>query len=144
MITLRRAYLPFGDAAMGCLVVGDKSFATLELPWRANRPSASCIPEGVYTLRKRQSAVVTRSTAGEYSIGWEVTGVRGRDWIMLHPGNYVRDTDGCILPGRRFGWHPELGPMVTASRDAFRDLMGVLADREEWQIDIRCNCPEYP
>ena len=144
MIKLSRAYLPMGRATFGSIRVGGGEFACLERPWLGNQRKQSCIPEGVYRLRKRVSAVVTRSTGGEYSVGWEVTDVPGRDWIMIHPGNYTIDTDGCILPGRGFSWHGQHGPMVTHSRDAFRDLMAVLDEREEWDIDIRVNSVSFP
>lgn len=143
MIGLHRAYLPFGAGTLGMLNVQGRHFATLELPWRGNKTYVSCIPEGVYTLRKRQSGVVTRSTGGEYSIGWEVADVTGRSHIMIHPANWTHELEGCIAPGVAHGWDED-GPRVYSSRDAFRELMGILDSRDEWQIDIRCNCQEYP
>lgn len=144
MITLRRAYLPFDAGVMGRLIIEGHEFATLELPWRQNRISDSCIPEGVYRLRKRRSAVIKRSTGGEFEEGWEVTGVSGRTFIMLHPGNFASDTEGCIMPGWSHFWNATEGFGVRDSRPAFRALMKALDSRDEWDIDIRCNCPEYP
>lgn len=144
MITLSRAYIPFDGATLGILRVEGHEFATLEPPWRSNRVGESCMPEGVYTLRKRHSEVVKRSTGGEYSIGWEICDVPGRTYLMVHPGNFASDTEGCPLPGRSFAWIPDEGFMVNDSRNAFRQLMGILDSRGEWTIDIRVNQPEWP
>lgn len=141
MISISRAYLPFDTGTFGALVVDGHEFATLELPWRDNSVSKSCIPEGTYRMRKRASTVIRRSTGGEYSEGWEVCDVPDRTFIMIHPGNWTSDTDGCLLVGRQFWWSSE-GPMVRSSRDAFRDLMGILGRRDEWEIAIGCNRPE--
>lgn len=37
--------------------------------------------------------------------------------VMIHPGNYPRDTKGCILPG----WNRRVG-MVCGSRSAFAEI----------------------
>jgi hypothetical protein len=141
MLTLRRAYLP--EATLGVLTVGDETFRTIELPWRGNARSESCIPEGVYRMAKRSSGVVRRSTDGEYNVGWEVTDVPGRSLIMLHVGNWVKNTDGCLLIGSQHSWTID-GPMVRESRESLRRLMGLLEARGQWDIDIRVNQPEYP
>ena len=142
MITLRRAYLD--DVTLGYLDVGNNTYSVLELPWRGNEPRRSCIPEGVYTMRLRQSQVVTRTTGGRHAQGWEVQEVPGRSFIMFHPGNYTRNTDGCLLPGRRFSWTSAEGFMVTDSQITFEALMNCLSAQQEWNIDIRTNRPEYP
>jgi hypothetical protein len=144
VIFLERAYLPDDSATLGKLTVGDWACCTLENPWKANQPSVSCIPEGVYKLRLRDSPVVLRTTAGAFTRGWEVTDVRDRTLIMVHPGNWERNTEGCILPGRTFSWHPQNGPMVTHSQSTFKDLMDVLSAREEWDIHIYAKRADYP
>jgi len=72
---------------------------TMERPWHGNRVSESCIPPGVYPLRKRRSEVVRQASGGRYPEGWEVQDVPGRTFIMIHPGNTIDDSEGCILPG---------------------------------------------
>lgn len=67
---------------------------TLELPWKDNKKNESCIPVGSYLVKK-----VTSPTFGEC---FEVTGVEGRSAILIHAGNFRRDTRGCILPGVSF------------------------------------------
>jgi hypothetical protein len=130
---MRFAYTPNGT--FGRLVVGGKEFYTVERPWKDNQSNVSCIPEGRYTLRMRDSGVVTRSTGGAYSRGWEVTNVKGRSFIMIHPGNTVDDLQGCIAPGKQLGvvngkW------AVASSRPAFDELMSILAGQDEWNLTI--------
>lgn len=129
----RFAYTPNGT--FGRLVVEGKEFYTVERPWKDNQSNVSCIPEGTYSLRMRDSGVVTRSTGGAYSRGWEVTNVKGRSFIMIHPGNTVDDLQGCIAPGKQLGvvngkW------AVASSRPAFDELMKLLAGQDEWNLTI--------
>lgn len=98
---------------------------TVERPWADNEPNVSCIPAGTYTLRLRQSPMITRVTRGDYTHGWEVTGVPGRSYIMLHPANTAAELQGCIAPGLALGvvrgaW------AVTSSRAAFEVVMDYL------------------
>lgn len=53
------------------------------------------IPAGTYACVPHDSA--------EHPDTYEVTGVPGRSGILIHPGNTIRDTKGCILPGLTFG-----------------------------------------
>ena len=137
-ITLYRAYLPDDSATLGKLILpGGWSCYTLEPPWKNNERGISCIPEGVYPVRRRQSPVVERASAGVFEIGWEICDVPERDFIMFHPGNWVKkDTEGCPLVGRDFAWDPQHGPMVTRSRITFARFMEEMTAREEWQIKI--------
>ncbi|MCH8505060.1 MAG: DUF5675 family protein [Ectothiorhodospiraceae bacterium] len=144
-IRLDRAYLPDGSATFGLMTLPcGWSCCVLENPWRNNERKLSCIPEGVYEMRMRRSPVVERTSGGEFQKGWEVTNVRDRTFIMLHPGNYERNTEGCLLPGRDFAWHEREGPMVTHSQVTFRRLMQLLSVRNRWDIDIRSTSAGYP
>jgi hypothetical protein len=84
------------DCTMGVLLIdGRVECLTLELPWRDNQRNISCIPACRYICR-----MITRPNG---SREYEVTNVRGRTAILFHSGNTVRDIQGCILPGSRFG-----------------------------------------
>lgn len=70
---------------------GERLCYTIELPWLDNQPNRSCIPEGSYALRKRWSP--------KYRWHLEVTGVKGRSLILIHPANdALRELRGCIAP----------------------------------------------
>lgn len=129
----RFAYTPFGT--FGRLVVNGKEVYTIERPWLGNQSNVSCIPEGTYVMRQRDSGVVARSTGQAYKRGWEVTDVPGRSFIMIHPGNTMDDLQGCIAPGKALS---SMGGKwsVSSSRPAFDELMVALSGQDEWTLII--------
>lgn len=136
----RTAHTPWGT--LGTLRLPDGAvFQTIEPRWQNNAAGVSCIPAGEYPMRMRASPIVARTSGGQFTRGWEVDGVPGRDLIMIHPGNWATNSNGCVLVGRA---HAVLDgrPGVTASRAAFKDLMSRLAARDEWSLDVRWVTPE--
>lgn len=143
MITLTRyGSTPFGTFGEITLPSGAKLF-TVERPWESNQPRTSCIPQGVYTLRKRTSPIVERTSGGKYTQGWEVCDVPNRSLIMIHAGNTVDDLLGCIAPGTALGM---IGGKwaVSSSRDAIDILMAELETQREWTLDIRWQVNSWP
>lgn len=67
---------------------------TLELPWLNNETGASCIPPGTYHCIPHNSP--------DHPNTWEVIGVPNRSEILIHIGNFPKDTEGCILVGQSF------------------------------------------
>ena len=70
---------------------GKKICNTIELPWKDNVRTMSCIPEGTYTLQKRYSL----------KNGWHihVMNVPDRKWILIHCfNNALEESQGCIAP----------------------------------------------
>lgn len=114
----------------------DTRFYTLERAWVNNERRISCIPEGIYKLVMRYSPIVQRTSGGEYTSGYEITGVKDRDLIMIHVGNYVKDTEGCLLVGMSEDFQNG-EPVVWSSRLAFRLLMTKMAGRDNWQIRFK-------
>ncbi|QJB56163.1 DUF5675 family protein [Pseudodesulfovibrio sp. zrk46] len=85
-----------GEGTFGVLRVDERVFCvTLEPPDRGNKVNVSCIPAGEYQCRRVDSPRFGRT--------FEVKGVPGRSHILLHSGNMVEDTSGCVLLGSRFG-----------------------------------------
>jgi hypothetical protein len=68
---------------------------TCELPWKDNQPMKSCIPQSSY--------VCTPHDGTKFHNVWELVGVPNRQAILIHNGNTIKDTDGCILVGSDFG-----------------------------------------
>lgn len=68
---------------------------TIELPWNNNQRNISCIPTGEYIIQKHISPKFGKS--------FHVLNVPNRSEILIHKGNFNRDTRGCILPGINFG-----------------------------------------
>ena len=77
-------------------VNGERFCDTLELPWKDNQRSISCIPEGEYPVRIR----LPRESATRDYMHLLVKDVKDRDYILFHIGNTAKDTRGCILVGQ--------------------------------------------
>ena len=87
---------------------------TLEREWKDNERDKSCIPAGDY--------LCARTDSPKFGRVFELTGVRDRSHILIHKGNLLKDTTGCILVGEKF--EPLEGkPAVLSSGDAFQELM---------------------
>jgi hypothetical protein len=84
------------DGVLGTLFVdGVEICSTLELPWRDNQDNISCIPNGFYDLKK--------ITSPHFGTVYEIVDVKDRDDILIHSGNNVEDTLGCILVAEKWG-----------------------------------------
>lgn len=86
------------DCVMGTLYIDGHIFQTLEPPWKDNRRNVSCIPAEVYNCR-----YMARSSSGKYRNVYHVKAVTGRSGILIHNGNLVNHTRGCLLLGTRRG-----------------------------------------
>ena len=79
------------DCTIGRLSYGSFRCLTLELPWKGNQNSISCVPAGSYNARKYDSpkhgAVILLDDVPE------------RTWVEIHAGNFTRQIQGCILVG---------------------------------------------
>ncbi|MGE4298920.1 MAG: DUF5675 family protein [Desulfovibrionaceae bacterium] len=112
----------------GRLIAPGFSCFTLELPWRDNRPSVSCIPPGEYPCRIRRSR--------RFGQVYWVMEVAGRSWVLIHSGNLAGDVtkglkshvEGCILLGKAMGVL-EGQRAVLSSRLAVRRFMACMAGR---------------
>ena len=88
----------------GCLKIQgqDHWFSTLELDWKDNQRDISCIPDG------RTYKIIPR-TFGDYFKAYkrrwghnhsiEIADVPDRTNVLIHTGNDVGDTRGCVLIG---------------------------------------------
>lgn len=140
LLLTRMGSMPFGTP--GTLVTpSGNTYATLEPKWVDNKRGESCIPAGNYKLKMRRSPMVERTSRGKYKDGWEVVGVKGRTYIMIHPGNFESDTNGCILVGLTHGCIGSFYGVAT-SQAAFTKLMSELQSRDEWVIGVRWDTPE--
>jgi hypothetical protein len=92
-LTLTRIAKP--GATFGVLSTDDFPLCvTLELPWLDNQPDISCIPTGTYHCEQFESP--------EHGQVWQVMNVLDRSDVLLHEGNYLSNTKGCILCAFQF------------------------------------------
>jgi hypothetical protein len=82
----------------------------LELPWKNNQRQISSIPTGTYDVIPR--------TSPRYKNHFHLLNVPNRLFILIHVGNYPKDTNGCLLPGTS-----HTRDMVGSSRVAMENLL---------------------
>lgn len=121
------------DYTQGVLLVFDSKqnllfqCCTLELPWRNNLRQVSCIPEGTYQ--------VVRRTSPKFKDHYHLLQVPGREFILIHPGNYTSQIMGCILPGREFKrLNADSIPDIVQSQATLTSLLKLMGDGFELQI----------
>ena len=105
------------DVVRGTLVIAGKTFHILERPWKDNRRNESCIPIGEY-----EAVFLPQSASGKYQNIYQLQSVPGRSDILIHPGNVVEHSRGCLIIGLRRGMF-DGKPAVLDSRTALADLV---------------------
>lgn len=104
------------SGTFGVMMIDDMPLCvTCEDPWRENERNISCIPKGVYSC--------VPHNGGRFKNVWEIKNVPGRDAVLIHNGNTIKDTEGCILVGKGFGFLNEL-PSITESIITLNMLRG--------------------
>lgn len=89
---------------------GELICSTFELPDRKNQVNISCIPDGEYMLKMIVSP--------KYGPCYKVHDVANRTNILIHKGNTVDDTRGCIMPCASFG-------VLKAKHSSFNQVAGL-------------------
>lgn len=119
---------------LGILTIYDNNFPkwecrTLELPDKDNQSRISCIPEGTYTVVKRNSA--------KYGDHFHIKDVPNRSYILVHNANYKRQLLGCIAVGLS---HTDIDGDghrdVTRSKSTLKDLNRELPDTFQLEIYV--------
>lgn len=89
---------------------------TLELPWKGNKRRVSCIPIGVYTVKKHNSP--------KFGSCFWIQNVPNRSEILIHPANYTRQLLGCIAVGLDHADINRDGELdTTSSKLAMKELL---------------------
>ena len=115
-------------AVLGKLYLNSEFYGhTLELAWKDNQKRISCIPKGVYEVAKRHTE------KGKYKYEHlHILDVPDRELILMHIGNYPKNSKGCILLGNTRALN-----FVGDSRKAFNNLMYDLGSFEEIELVIK-------
>lgn len=107
----------------------DVELSTIELPWRGNQRSISCIPAGTYQLKPWNSK--------KFGQCWHVDGVKDRTAILIHKGNFAGAIDqgfkthsqGCIIIGKSRGVLS--GQWAVLNSGAAMSIMNQVLDRSK-------------
>lgn len=110
---------PNGNVLISCVI--------LELPWLDNAPQISCIPEMLYTVKRRNSS--------KFKDHYHILDVPDRGGILQHPGNFTKDIRGCQIPGTQFTHLDKDGiPDIINTRATLNKMMRVMG--EEYLLHI--------
>lgn len=90
---------------------------TLEEPWRNNQQDISCVPCGKY-IGVEHDGNLKKDV-------FRLENVPGRTGVLIHIGNTLKDTEGCILVGRGFKYVGD-ALFITESTVALALLRGLL------------------
>ncbi len=125
-LKLERKWLTTESTIGELTIEGDDQFKlyTLELPWLDNKSDVSCIPMGLYEV-----AMLPSYRFNHYMP--TLLHVPKRSGVLIHVGNYPRDTQGCILIGML-----RQANAVTDSRRAFDLLKEKMKVDEKMMLDI--------
>ena len=84
------------QGTFGALTIDGTPFCvTLEPANMDNESNISCIPVGRYIIQPYKSP--------KYRNTWEVMSVPNRTYILIHAGNELKHTLGCIIVAKHFG-----------------------------------------
>jgi len=136
-LILRRSYrTPENEHTFGNLLVPERPLCvTLENGWKNNERYISCIPAGDYILDLSHQSP-------KYGNVPLIEDVPNRDNCLLHWGNRVRDTQGCILLAASFGVL-ESEPAILNSRKTFDYVFGLLISIYGDKVRFRIEEPNY-
>lgn len=112
-----------GTISANLINTGDETYNqfgyNIERPFLNNRINVSCIPEGIYNFQK-----VVRPNGDE---AIEIMNVPGRTHILVHVGNFMKDTHGCILPNLSYSYSKETKtPYGITSKPQFKQILKAL------------------
>jgi len=114
---------------LGRIEYDGKRFECLELPWRDNKRSVSCIPPGRYEVRITPSRAFMRKLP-------ILLDVPGRDGIRIHRANYPTEIRGCIAPGRARGPNG-VSRSAECEREIQADIQAAIDKNEKVWIEIK-------
>lgn len=112
------------------MLVAGKKYYTIERVWNDNKVNESCIPQGSYDL-------IPHGWNGGFKFEkvWRFVEVKGRTAILIHAGNTVEDTTGCVLVGKSVRIYED-DAFLYNSGDAIDELRKLIGENPS-QIIVR-------
>lgn len=108
-------------------------YLTLEHAYPDGDKFKAKVPVGTYVCKKGEHKLEDLVPF----ITFELQDVPGHWGILIHVGNYNRDSAGCILIGKGRGFTSSRGKMIVDSKRAFKEFMELLKYDEEFTLTIR-------
>ncbi|MBC2712855.1 MAG: hypothetical protein HGJ94_18255 [Desulfosarcina sp.] len=128
IIELIRLEENFKFGTFGVLRINKAVFCvTLEPPDLENERGRSSIPAQQYLM--------TRIVSPRFGETFTINDVPDRDHVLLHPGNRVTDTEGCIILARHYG-NLSGDRAVLNSGNTFKEFMDIMQGNETAHLTI--------
>ena len=119
----------FRFGTFGVMRINKEVFCvTLEPPDIENTRNISSIPAQQYLCR--------RIISPKYSECFEIQNVPGRSHILIHPGNIVKHTQGCIILGQYWGKLKE-NRAVLNSGNTYKKFMALMEGYDKFHLTIK-------
>jgi len=119
-----KRFLKTKNFTIGSFELNNRTYYTLELPWKDNVRNVSCIPEGEYLVTPHGWG---ENSKKKFKRVYHINNVPDRAYILIHIGNYTKDTSGCILIGTGFSVNENEGKLLY-SRTAMDDLRSIFGE----------------
>ena len=115
------------NGTMGCLFdeLNTPLMMTLERKWLDNQKDISSIPDGSY--------ISNRVISPKFGETFEVTQVKDRDNVLIHAGNTISDSQGCMLVGKSL-YHLE---SLMESKLALEKLLNTVKTENSFRLTIK-------
>ena len=131
MLTLKTK--SFKHYTSGILTLPDgQELVSMELPWKDNKLSVSCIPAGTYTI--------DRNKTGKHKwYAFRNDETNPRTYIEIHPASLISHLEGCIAFGFELVANKHTSkPVLKGSIKACEKLLELFGDNS-WVLKIeRC------
>ncbi len=114
---------------LGVLAIKGQTLYTIEPPWLNNQTNKSCIPAGTYLVK-----FMARSASGKYKNCFHIQNVKSRFGILIHNGNIVAHTKGCLIIGQKRGYLSQQRA-VLSSKLALAKLVKI-TNKQDFYITI--------
>jgi len=135
MILTRHGSIP-NVGTFSKIQIGVRSFATVEQPWRDNKPFESCVPNGTYDLVPFSSKkfgevfALVGDTVSKYK------SEKARYACLIHQANWSRDVQGCIGIGQNITYINGL-LAVNNSKFSLQELFRLMAEADDYTLTIQ-------
>jgi len=116
---------------------GKEICKTLELPWKDNARSISCIPLGTYTVTKEKPIPANDPSGRKERPYWHFRfhNVPWRSGVLIHKITYVTGLRGCIGVGKATqDLNGDGVPDIIRSGEALQELVNLLPDKFQLEI----------
>ena len=136
MIRIERVYLP--TETLGSMYDDENLLVkTMELPWLDNKNNISCIPEGIYPIKKMPPGFGRKYWYFRFKFvkGRTINPILQMSSILIHPATYTRHLKGCIGVGKKFHDFDNDGvPDLAESKLALQFLVNTLPNEFDLHI----------